>query len=241
MDGKIKIILVEDDDLYRLALKKFLNSHDHLEVAADAESGEIAMQVIKEVSADLVILDLRFPKLTGYDLLREIRKISQIKILVHAAFDFFESVDEAIKAGADGYCFKDVRRVEIINAISRTLAGDPYVCRITADFPNEKREEDRLDCDCNINWAYFDKEVSSTAMALNCSRIGCCIRLNRPLEPGSTLLIRITKCKDSQGAFKSQEILRWNSMAEVKWCNKLNDNGNDRYSAGLSYLSRVYK
>lgn len=241
MDGKIKIILIENDDLYRLALKNFLNSHGHLEVAADAESGENTLQIVKEVFADLLILGLRFPKLRGYDLLREIRKISQIKILVHAVFDFFESVDDAIKAGADGYCFKDVRRGEIIDAISRTLAGDPYICRTTVDFPNEKRAEDRLDCDCSINWAYFDKKVSSTARALNCSRIGCCITVIQPLIPGETVLIRITKCMDSQDAFKSQEILRWNSMAEVRWCNGLYFNGNDRYGVGLSYLSRVYK
>lgn len=236
MEDKFKIILVEDDDLYRSALRRFLNSHDHLEVVADAESAEKTMQFIKEVPADLVLLDLRLPKLGGIDLLREIRKISQIKILVLTVFDSFESVDEAIKAGADGYCFKDVRRVEIIDAISRTLAGDPYVCRTTVDFPNEKREEDRLDCDCNINWAYFDKEAYSTARVVNSSRIGCCLEVNQPLILGSTILIRITKCNDLQGALKSPEILRWTSMGEVKWCNKLYDNGNDRYGVGLKYF-----
>lgn len=236
MDEKIKIIVVEEDDLYRSALKNFLSSHDHFEVVADADSGEKAIQLIQKFPADLVLLDLRLTKLSGYDLLREIRKISQIKILVLTVFDSFENVDQAIKSGASGYCFKDVRRIEIIDAISRTVAGEPYVCRTTIDFANEKREEDRLDCDCNINWAYFDKERFSTARVVNSSRVGCCLELNQPLVPGSTILIRITKCEDRQGTQHPPEIPKWTSMAEVKWCNKLYDNGNDRYGVGLRYF-----
>jgi len=207
-----------------------------LEVVGDAESGEKAIQVIREISADLVLLDLRLPELSGRELLREIRKISQIKILVLTAFDSFESVDQAIKAGANGYCFKDVRRIEIIDAILRTVAGDPYVCRTTIDFADEKREEDRLDCDCNLNWAFFDKDVFSTARVVNSSRAGCCLELNQPLVPGSTILIRITRCENRQGIQRPPEIPKWASMAEVKWCNKINDNGNERFGVGLRYF-----
>jgi CheY-like chemotaxis protein len=236
MDEKIKIIVVENDDLYRSALRDFLNSHDQLEVVGEAESGEKAIQVIREISADLVLLDLRLPYLSGQDLLHEIRKISQVKILVLTAFDSFESVDQAIKAGANGYCFKDVRRIEIIDSILRTVAGDPYVCRTTIDFANEKREEDRLDCNCNINWAYFDKEGFSTARVVNSSRAGCSLELDQPLVTGSTLLIRITRCEDRQGIQRPPEISKWTSMAEVKWCNKINDKGNDKYGVGLRYF-----
>jgi CheY-like chemotaxis protein len=237
MKRKTKIILVEYDDLYRSALRNFLSSHDHLEVVAAAGSGEEAVRAIRELSADLVLLDLNLPKLKGNRLLQEIRKISPIKILAHTAFSSFEGVDEAMHAGADGYCFKDVRRTEIIDALARTAAGEPYVCRTTEDYPNDKRKEDRFDCDCSINWNYFKKGIFSTARVLNCSRIGCYIESDNHLAPGSLLLIRATRCREVYGDPKVSGGLEWNSMAEVRWCSKLSNDEGGPYGSGLGYFS----
>jgi two-component system, NarL family, nitrate/nitrite response regulator NarP len=127
MDIKKKIIIVEDNDLYRAALKDLINAQDHLEVVAEACSGVEAIKTIKQFSADLVLLDLRLPEASGYDVLPEISKSTDAKILVLTILESDHNIRAAFEAGADGYCFKDVSSQELINAISSVLAGIRYV------------------------------------------------------------------------------------------------------------------
>ena len=72
MDIKKKIIVVEDNNVYRAALKDMINAQDHLEVVAEASSGVEAIEIIKQYPSDLVLLDLRLPEASGYDILPEI-------------------------------------------------------------------------------------------------------------------------------------------------------------------------
>ena len=127
MDIKKKIIIVEDNDLYRAALKDLINAQDHLEVVAEACSGVEAIKTIKQFSADLVLLDLRLPEASGYDVLPEISKSTDAKILVLTILESDHNIRAAFEAGADGYCFKDVSSQELLNAISSVLSGIRYV------------------------------------------------------------------------------------------------------------------
>jgi len=118
MDLKKKIIIVEDNDVYRAALKGLINAQDHLEVVAEAGSGGEALKIIKQFPADLILLDLRLPDRNGYDILPEISKNADVKILVLTILESDHNIRAAFEAGADGYCFKDVSSQELINAIS---------------------------------------------------------------------------------------------------------------------------
>jgi len=82
MNTKKKIMIVEDNDLYRAALKDLIDAQDYLEVVAEAGSGEEALEIIKRFPADLVLLDLRLPGASGYDVLREISPSAETKVLV---------------------------------------------------------------------------------------------------------------------------------------------------------------
>ena len=127
MDTKKKIIIIEDNDLYRAALKNLINAQDQLEVVAEACSGGEALKIIKQIPADLVLLDLRLPDRNGYDILPEISKSADAKILVLTVLESDHNIRAAFEAGADGYCFKDVSSQELINAISSVLAGIRFV------------------------------------------------------------------------------------------------------------------
>jgi DNA-binding response OmpR family regulator len=233
MDTKKKIIIVEDNDLYRAALKDLINAQDQLEVVAEAGSGGEALKIIKQFPADLVLLDLRLPGKSGYDILPEISKSVGAKILVVTILESDHNIRAAFEAGADGYCFKDVSSQELINAISNVLAGVRYVSPTTLSYPEERRAEQRQACDCNIVWAYFNKDNRVSARMLNCSRSGCYFETPQHLTTGSTVLIRLEMSQIGSQSNTAGSVSS-NAVAEVKWC----DNRNNQYGVGARYHFR---
>lgn len=230
MEAKKKIIIVEDNDLYRAALRELINAQQGLEVVAEAASGAEALRVAKEVPADLLLLDLRLPEVSGYEVLPELSKSVAAKILVLTILESNHTIRAALEAGADGYCFKDVSSQELIHAIASVLAGIPYVSKASLNYPEERRAERRQACHLNIYWAYFNKSNSVAARMLNCSRAGCNFETPHPVAAGSTVLIRLERSAAGAGDY-SAEFVRSNVVAEVKWC----DPRNRQYAVGAKY------
>lgn len=230
MHTKKKIMIVEDNDLYRAALKDLINAQDHLEVVAEAGSGEEALETIKRLPVDLVLLDLRLPGVSGYEVLREMSRSNQTKVMVLSILESDHNIKAAFEAGAGGYCFKDVSSQELIHAIGRVLAGERYVSKAAAVYPQQNRKEQRQPCDCDIVWAYFNQDKFTSAKMLNCSRSGCYFETPHSLSSRSTVLIRLETCAAGTDD-KTVEALRSTAVAEVKWCQKRNDG----YGVGVRY------
>jgi CheY-like chemotaxis protein len=230
METKKKIMIVEDNDFYRAALTDLINAQEDLEVVAETASGGEALKVIRQFAVDLVLLDLRLPEKSGYDLLPELSKSTDAKILVLTILESDHNIRSAFEAGADGYCFKDVSSQELINAISSVLAGERYVSQPTLSYPKERRAEQRQACACNIVWAYFNKDNLVSARMLNCSRVGCYFETPKQLTAGSTVTIRLERSAiGPQGNIFGP--IRSNAVGEVKWCDKRNN----LYGAGVRY------
>jgi CheY-like chemotaxis protein len=227
---KKKIIIVEDNDLFRSSLKRLVNSQDDLEVVAEAVDGKQALEIIERQPADLVLLDLRLPKLSGYEILREISGNPSLKIMVLTALESNQSIRSALEAGADGYCFKDVGRNELLGAIAAVLSGVRYISRTELDYPDEKRMEHRPSCDCTIQWDYFNRSEFASGRLINCSRYGCLFDTGKAVIDGSTISIRLEHCV-REAHEKLPSCLRSSAVAEVKWCLK---KGN-RYLVGTRY------
>ena len=219
MQAKKKIIIVEDSDIFRTALKDLLNSQDHLEVVAEAADGIEAAEMLERFPADLVLLDLRLPKTSGYEILRSIAGNPDIKILVLSLLESEQSIQAAMEAGADGYCFKDVKREEILKAISTVLSGERYISQARKGIPGDRRVEPRQICDCPIQWTYFNTTNFREGRMVNCGRNGCFFQTNQPVITGSTVIIR-AEHQSSEAQDKPPICLRTNAMAEVKWCHK---------------------
>ncbi len=101
------------------------------------------------------------------------------------------------------------------------------------DKKTERRSMKRQKCNCEANCAYFNKEGYFRGYLRNCSRGGSCIERAKPLIPGSTVLVRVLQCENSMAEHPHE--IRFNSIAEVKWCKDMKEAESTRYAIGLRY------
>jgi hypothetical protein len=99
----------------------------------------------------------------------------------------------------------------------------------------EKRIEQRHACKGTMKWVYFNKECYGAARIRNFSQNGSYFEADHALNPGSTVLIHVFKCMDCIDVSKTPANLRWNALAEVKWCQKLSGSDNTQYAVGVRY------
>ncbi|WP_199302713.1 response regulator transcription factor [Oscillatoria sp. FACHB-1406] len=120
----MKILVVEDDELFRLGLRVRLEREPGLEVVAEAEDGETALEIVKSRALDIVILDIGLPGLGGAEACRQIRQLCpDLPILVLTSQTQKASIDRLIQAGARGYCLKGAPSQTLILALQSVAAG----------------------------------------------------------------------------------------------------------------------
>jgi len=118
----IRVCLVEDQTIVRQGLRSLLALQNDITVAAEASDGVEAIEVIEREKPDVVLLDLRMPKLDGVGVLRQLRERGSLPpTLVLTTFDDDAMLFEAVRAGAKGWMLKDVSLERLTSAI-RTLA-----------------------------------------------------------------------------------------------------------------------
>jgi len=119
----IRVLLVEDQTIVREGLRALLRLNPDIEVVAEAADGEEAIGVIEREKPDVVLLDLRMPKLDGVGVLRTLRERGTLPpALILTTFDDDSMLFEAVRAGAKGWLLKDVSLERLTSAI-RTLAS----------------------------------------------------------------------------------------------------------------------
>jgi DNA-binding NarL/FixJ family response regulator len=118
----IRVCIVEDQTIVRQGLRSLLALVPDIEVAAEASDGEEAVVVIEREKPDVVLLDLRMPKLDGVGVLRQLRERGAVRpTLILTTFDDDAILFEAVRAGAKGWLLKDVSLERLTGAI-RILA-----------------------------------------------------------------------------------------------------------------------
>lgn len=128
MAKKNRVFIVEDHQLFREGLKSMLNNRGDIEIVGEAEDGLDAIRTIGQTQAEMVLLDLSIPKMSGISVMKEIKRdLPEIKILALTIHESDQYVLEAFDAGVDGYCIKDASREELMVAIDSVLAGKSYI------------------------------------------------------------------------------------------------------------------
>ena len=118
----IRVMIADDHELVRLALRTLLEGEDGIEVVAEAPDGETVLELMKTTAIHLLLLDLRMPGIGGVETCRRVRQIDpELPILVLTSFDDEEEMFGVLAAGASGYILKDTRPEQLAQAV-RTVA-----------------------------------------------------------------------------------------------------------------------
>ena len=128
-DGEvIRVLIADDQALFRRGLYVVLGTEDQIEVVAEAENGLEAIEKARELAPDVVLMDVRMPKANGIEAAAQIRAdLPSTKILMLTVSDEEEDLYEAIKAGANGYLLKEISVEEVAEAIRAVMQGQSLI------------------------------------------------------------------------------------------------------------------
>ena len=131
--ANIRIMVVDDHELFRRGLCRLLAEQNGLDVVVEARSGEEAVQRASEVQADVVVMDINMPGMSGVAATRELRTLSPGSAIIMLTVNADESaVLEAVLAGASGYLLKDATFPEIVRGIQAAAAGEALIAPAVA-------------------------------------------------------------------------------------------------------------
>lgn len=126
--AKVRVLVADDHPVVRHGIIANVKPQPDMIVVAEAGDGVEALALIKEHLPDVVLLDLRMPRMDGLDVLAEAKKSRlPCKTIIMTTFDSEEDVQRAMKAGARGYLLKDSTQEEILDAIRRVSLGETYL------------------------------------------------------------------------------------------------------------------
>jgi DNA-binding NarL/FixJ family response regulator len=121
----VRVLLVDDQALFREALATLLGVHEGVEVVGEAGDGDEALRKAAELAPDVVLMDLRMPVLDGIGATRRMRvEHPQVRVIALTTFDDDEDVFAALRAGAVGYLLKDVSSARLVEAVHAAARGE---------------------------------------------------------------------------------------------------------------------
>ncbi|MEY2516402.1 MAG: hypothetical protein QOJ89_3760 [bacterium] len=121
----IRVVLADDQGLVRAGFAKLLDSEPNITVVGEAADGIEAVERARLTRADLVLMDIRMPRMDGIEATRRLRALAEPpRVLILTTFDLDEYVFDALKAGAGGFLLKDAPPEQLIMAIEVVAAGD---------------------------------------------------------------------------------------------------------------------
>jgi len=124
----IRVILVDDHPVVRFGLAAIIGLQPDMLVVAEADSGEEACSICARHPADVVLMDLRLPGLSGLEAIRAIRKERpKLRFIVLTTYDGDEDIHRALEAGAQAYILKGMSHNELVNAIRTVHSGLKYI------------------------------------------------------------------------------------------------------------------
>jgi DNA-binding NarL/FixJ family response regulator len=136
----VRVVLADDQPLVRSGLRVIMADYPDLEVVGEAATGAEAVQLVRDTSPDVVVMDIRMPGMDGIEATRLITAgPAATRVLVLTTFDEDDHVYGALRAGASGFVVKDMALDDILAAIRVVAAGDALIApgvtrRLIADF-----------------------------------------------------------------------------------------------------------
>jgi DNA-binding NarL/FixJ family response regulator len=141
--ARIRVLIADDHALVRRGLVAIINMEDDATVVGEAGDGEEAIEMWRRLRPDVVLMDLRMPKLEGVEAIRRIRtEDPDAGIIVLTTFDHDEDIYAGLRAGAKAYLLKDVQPEELFRCIRAVHAGEAYLQpKVAAKLVQRVQEE----------------------------------------------------------------------------------------------------
>ena len=129
----VRVVVVDDQALFRTGLARLLNEDERIEVVGQAEDGLAALSVVAKLKPDVVLMDLKMPNLDGIEATRRmLANNPETKVLILTSFDADTSIIQALKAGAAGYVLKDSQADGIVSSILAVMSGERVMASAVA-------------------------------------------------------------------------------------------------------------
>ena len=145
----IRIVVADDQELVRSGFTMILDAQPGLTVVAEAGDGVAALAAAHQHSPDVVLLDVRMPRMDGLRAARRICAETTAKVIMLTTFDQDDYVYDALYAGASGFLLKDLRRDDLVHAVRVVAAGESLLApaitrRLIADLTRRRPRDGRL-------------------------------------------------------------------------------------------------
>ena len=130
MEERVRVLVADDQDLVRSGFKLILMSYDGIDVVGEARDGHEAVELASRLHPDVVLMDIRMPRMNGIEATRAIRDdaaLENVHVLILTTFDLDEYVYDALVAGASGFLLKDAEPDEIASAVRVVAQGDALI------------------------------------------------------------------------------------------------------------------
>jgi DNA-binding NarL/FixJ family response regulator len=168
----IRILIVDDHPVVQAGLTSMLNTHDGIEVVGSASGGREALKLLEQNEADILLLDLRMPGMSGIEILQAMKTMkSNVRAIVLTSFETDENIYRAVQAGAHGFLLKDTSQQQMLEAIISVHAGKRFIPRDIA-----ARLADRM---LRSNLTARELEIlTMLAKGLTNKQIGCALTIS---------------------------------------------------------------
>jgi DNA-binding NarL/FixJ family response regulator len=147
--GEIRVLVADDQQLVREGLRVLLDLAPGIRVVGEAGDGAEAVERARQIRPDVVLMDVRMPKLDGVGATRKVREMCpDVQVIILTTFDDDEYVFEGLRAGAAGYLLKDVPSEQLAEAIRAAARGEAFIQpsvtrKVVAEFTRLAEREHR--------------------------------------------------------------------------------------------------
>lgn len=141
MNEVIKLVIIDDHQLFREGVKRILSLEPTIDVLAEGDDGEMAIELVQKYQPDVILMDINMPKVNGVEATRRlIETFPNVKVLILSIHDDESYVTHVLKTGAAGYLLKEMNADALIEAVKVVADGGAYIHpKVTHNLINEYR------------------------------------------------------------------------------------------------------